>query len=63
MKGKGSAADYRRPEHIYTGESLLPFKTTQTQSIKCQFSLGSEPFWAWVYSVFVRQVSIKELIN
>ncbi len=63
MKGKGSAADYRRPEHIYTGESLLPFKTTQTQSIKCQFSLGSEPFWAWVCSVLDPQDAINELLN
>ncbi len=29
----------------------------------CQFSLGSEPLWASVYSVFDPQDSIKELLN
>ncbi len=27
-----------------------PSKTTQAQFIKCQFHLGSEPFWDWVCS-------------
>ncbi len=28
-----------------------------------QFSLSSEPLWAWLYSVFDRQDAIKELMN
>jgi len=36
---------------------------TSSEEIKCQFYIGPEPFWAWVYSVSDPQDSIKELLN
>ncbi len=40
-----------------------PSKTVQTQFIKCQFYIGSDPLWAWDCSVSDPQDSIKELMN
>ena len=34
-----------------------------SEANKCQFSMGWDPFWAWVYSVSDPQDSIKELLN
>ncbi len=36
---------------------------TSSEVIKCQFYIGPEPFWAWVYSVSDPQDSINELLN
>ncbi len=35
----------------------------RTKLIKCQFKAGSDPLWAWVWSVFDRQDAINELMN
>ncbi len=30
---------------------------------KCQFSMGWDPFWAWLCSILDRHDAIKELLN